>query len=456
VIHEEPQRPRKHNPAIPADLETICLKCLEKDPAKRYPTAQSLTDDLLRYARNEPISARPAGAIERGAKWAKRNKVVAGALAAVALALLVGASVSLYFGLDAQKQAEDARNKKKDAEDATQLARTNEATANRERAAARTAERVAQRNLAEALVGPITATGHNNELTPYEVGTFWRLAKLRQDEVSWMFFEAATETPLASEQFQNRAEYALHAGIGLDLTRRNAVEQLLLAKLQQEPATAQSTALALVASRGEFASPALAAKAADVLVIALKTEKDISVRKVLARDLATVATRLEPNQAAKVCGQAADVLVAALVKESNSDRDLVEGLSSIAVRIEPGQAAEAAGVLVAALKTEKDISVRWNRAKGLSAVAARMEPNQATKTLTEALETEGLDSFSNDDLVQALADAAARMEPSGAAKALIETLPLRMTHAGRRQLLQGLSAATARIELNQAAEAADA
>ena len=120
VLTEEPARPRALNPSIPRDLETICLKCLEKDAAKRYPTAQALADDLLRYLRNEPISVRPAGAVERGYKWVKRNAVVASAMAAVSLVLVTGTGVSLGFGLEAQKQAEAAKQKQKDADDAAE------------------------------------------------------------------------------------------------------------------------------------------------------------------------------------------------------------------------------------------------------------------------------------------------------------------------------------------------
>jgi WD40 repeat protein/tRNA A-37 threonylcarbamoyl transferase component Bud32 len=97
VLTEEPERPRKLNPSIPHDLETICLKCLEKEPAKRYPTAQALADDLARYSRNEPISVRPAGALERGQKWVKRNKVVAG-LWAVIVALSAVGVASVWAG----------------------------------------------------------------------------------------------------------------------------------------------------------------------------------------------------------------------------------------------------------------------------------------------------------------------------------------------------------------------
>jgi WD40 repeat protein len=92
VQHREPERPRRLNPLVPSDLETVCLKCLRKEPRRRYGSAQELADDLERWLRGEPILARASGPGERLAKWVKRKPAAAALVfvsAAAAAALLI-------------------------------------------------------------------------------------------------------------------------------------------------------------------------------------------------------------------------------------------------------------------------------------------------------------------------------------------------------------------------------
>ena len=99
VAEEQPSPPRSVNPAIPLDLETICLKCLEKKQASRYATAIELADDLQRYLRDEPIVARRVGRIERGWRWIKRHPARAGvgALAFLLSLTTVGLLVAYLY-----------------------------------------------------------------------------------------------------------------------------------------------------------------------------------------------------------------------------------------------------------------------------------------------------------------------------------------------------------------------
>jgi len=90
VVHDEPPAPRRLNSQIPADLETIALKCMEKDPARRYPTAVNLREELERFRRGEPIQARPIGRLERRWRWCKRNPLVATLMTSLVIAVTIG------------------------------------------------------------------------------------------------------------------------------------------------------------------------------------------------------------------------------------------------------------------------------------------------------------------------------------------------------------------------------
>lgn len=97
VVESEPARPTFLNPAVPRDLETICLKCLAKEPASRYTSAQELGEDLHRFLEGRPVTARPVSGPERLRRWARRNPLPAGLTALLGLAVAVGLATG--FGL---------------------------------------------------------------------------------------------------------------------------------------------------------------------------------------------------------------------------------------------------------------------------------------------------------------------------------------------------------------------
>jgi WD40 repeat protein len=100
VLTQEPAPPRQVRPGAPPDLETICLKCLQKDPRHRYLSAGEVGDDLRRFLEGKPIAARPVSLPEQAWRWAKRNKALAGTLATVAVLvvfLAVGSTVSAFL-----------------------------------------------------------------------------------------------------------------------------------------------------------------------------------------------------------------------------------------------------------------------------------------------------------------------------------------------------------------------
>jgi serine/threonine protein kinase len=106
VAAEEPVPPRSLQPGVPRDLETICRKCLEKAPGRRYASAAELAADLRRFLRGEPTRARPAGALGRAVKWVKRRPAAAAlvGVSGLAAAVLVAVGVAFTIRLDEQKR----------------------------------------------------------------------------------------------------------------------------------------------------------------------------------------------------------------------------------------------------------------------------------------------------------------------------------------------------------------
>jgi tRNA A-37 threonylcarbamoyl transferase component Bud32 len=97
VVSQAPVPPRQWQPKTPRDLETICLKCLAKEPRRRYATALELADDLRRFLAHEPIHARPTGPLERGWRWCLAHPSAAALLAVAAAAIVVVLSVVLVY-----------------------------------------------------------------------------------------------------------------------------------------------------------------------------------------------------------------------------------------------------------------------------------------------------------------------------------------------------------------------
>jgi WD40 repeat protein/ribosomal protein S27E len=151
VIQDEPRAPRRINDRIPRDLETICLKAIDKAPAKRYASAHELALDLRRWLAGESVWARPVGGLERGWRWCRRNPIVAGLAAAVVTLLIAVAGVSIVSAIRVARMAQSERLAAQNEKAARQVAEASQKLEASAREAAEEQSQLARRAEAEAI-----------------------------------------------------------------------------------------------------------------------------------------------------------------------------------------------------------------------------------------------------------------------------------------------------------------
>lgn len=209
VIHQEPVPPRRLNPGIPRDLETICLKCLEKDPARRYATAEALVGELRRFLDGKPILARPVSLLERAWRWSRRNRLAAALITVVAMLTAAGAATITGLWL----RAEHSRQEAVAAEGRTGLALA-QAVAAGERADRARAEAVAAGRRAEASAATARQAVNNylDRITEYPQLKRPGLLGLRRDLLSLAlgYYEGFLRESAADPQLRAESAAARH------------------------------------------------------------------------------------------------------------------------------------------------------------------------------------------------------------------------------------------------------
>jgi tRNA A-37 threonylcarbamoyl transferase component Bud32 len=503
VLEREPERPRSLNGVVDLDLETICLKCLQKEAGKRYGSAE----DLERWLRGEPILARRVGPLGRLRRWCRRNPVVAGLTGAVAASLVAGTVVSTYFAFEANRRARAERA---------------------ERRRAQAAEEGLEKEMALSLIGPLDARG-SESLSQPEAEALWRLAGTGSERVRLRFLEEALETEATASKVRHRARWFVHAAVGLDWKRRERAERLLVEGMQDSGRSwRHRTEIAWIAlelsERGSPAQQEIAevirkgsptaknakswhawrevllarvggfapADAARLLNHGLAREQNVTVRYQLANRLAAAVGRLKPGEAARLLnralerekdtdarnelagglvavagrlepGEAARLLEQGLVREKagGACRALAKGLAAEAKRLPPAEAsrvcAGAARLLRRALAAEKRAWARYQLAGGLEAVAGRLGPAEAARVCGEAARSldqalaKGQEGYARYALARGLAALAGRLEPVEAARLLSQALAREKDGSARHQLARGLAAVSGRPEHAEAA-----
>lgn len=192
---QEPVPPSRLQPALPRDLETICLKCLQKEPEKRYAGAAELAEDLRRFRGGEPILARPVGRVERVWRWCRRNRALAtaaGVAAVLALSLMIGGPLAAVMIGQERTEAVAAQ----------QLAEKNERKAARNAEAARE-----QRDLAVVALNTLV------ERVPTELRNVPGTAKIKRD-LLLTAMDGLNKVGAAGDQSKDAVMARAHAKMG--------------------------------------------------------------------------------------------------------------------------------------------------------------------------------------------------------------------------------------------------
>ena len=307
---------------MPRDLETICLKCLGKQPEQRYASARELADDLGRFQRGEPVAARPVGTLGRLVRWMRRRPAIACLLAAILVVSCVGAGLSLWFGWQAQGAQIRQANER------TELEKKKARLSDETREAL---EDILAESVADSFVhayGPLSEP---------ELDAVWELAAVdRKECMRRRCFELRVQRADSSKRLGRSAVWLVQAGVGLDPHRREEVLSLLRTRLTHDragPAVREACvelAAALGATDEAFIPPAQQALA-DELV----GRPDWTALENQARVLAILTGGLEPGQAAAVTGVAARRLLEAITRTTDAFglARLAQALSRLAERL---------------------------------------------------------------------------------------------------------------------------
>jgi hypothetical protein len=373
VTENEPTAPRALNKRVPRDLEVICLKCLRKEPSQRYGSAEALAEDLERWLRGEPITARPVGVLERAWKWTRRRPEIAGLLAVVLL--LVGGVIGLAVSLGWQAVA----------------------------AAFRLAEREAELNRKqedERAVSLAKRVGHGErfKLAPDEWDALEELATTSSQRLRQRYFEKALASATGAANLERRAGLSVQSGVGLNLHLRDEVLTLALGKFRdaQQPRTIRSAALR-VALALDVRDADLARQAVPFLTEGLTPASDLAVLGEEAGNIAWLASGLPEVEAEQLCVAAVQQLLPRLTAPGSPGWSATEEpVADLLQRITPETAAGLADWSVPSYGVDNASARRAVLLRAVEKSLARPESDWALRTSLAILKRSGQPGLGNE------------------------------------------------------------
>jgi hypothetical protein len=362
---------------VPQDLESVCLKCLQKDPTKRYSSATELAEDLRRYLLGQVVAARPVGNWERAGKWIQRNPAVAGLSAAAVLALVAGTVASLLFALEAGRQADlaTARAGKLEEQAAELIAQTSAAEKNAEEA-----KRILVSNW-------INVIGRNRpQLTsPLDAveKDVVRQIRAAPEHIRLQFLEAALRDPGPAKRVGRRADWVMHAIVGCDRALRAEAGKRIVRRIQ-EPETPQEALLACarLGQSVNIKDRVWADHSAAAVIVALRDPMPLrGDYHHLAETLATVCKLLPPARASGYAAQMIGVFLP-ILEDRHKILPVYEQLGQAVVVISPwldeDAAARAAAGLGTGIRQFPSCPGVWGPlARAQAAVCRRLPPPNA-------------------------------------------------------------------------------